>query len=1082
MSKHFREVKRTVNPSLIIGAAVVVVLLALCVCAVCFGWFDAISAWIPSEDTHTTATAPSTTTTTVTTTVPTPQTPPDHRFPEEMKGVWLTPDVDYFLSSGNTEKQIRQQIDAAFAKIDTWQFNTLILPMHRKGLAMYPSQYLETVTATDNAAFEPLTYILECARKKGLYVYGIVDLYAREEDLWDPRTEEGQATLLSAVKEQVTRYELDGYFISGFTFAGKQVAEGEEEIAETALTDTVKKAVAIIREADRDHYVGLLSNGIWAHKSADERGSNTAEYYEEFTDGRADTLSWIADGVFDCVMVQNYASTNHPTASFKNVLSWWNTVAAGHNVKLYIAHDASAIGSYKTGWKLTDQLAQQYLYCKAADRWSGSAYDSLTPLAGDKSGIADTLKKAYAGTLNEEFIYKSLTVSSPQKKTFTTTASTVKFEGGGDRNFPLLINGKEVELTEHGFFTETFTLGIGVNTFTFSHKGATMTYTVTYKQTLLESVSPNTNMTVEGGNPFVISAVARKGSTVKATLNGTTITLTPIPDKQEDSSGTESDFETFSGSLTLPSGTVGKQKSLGAISVSATYNGLTEQKSGGSVTLEALPQPSTTKPTTAVTGPTGSLQMPETQGDKEIVVITADYAETFSGGKLVDDHSRPYNSQLPRGTWDHLAGKVYNGSYSYYLLASGKRVYMKDAKLTKAAALKSTALSDGNVKLTDSHTVFTFKTDWNIPVYVTAGPQSYYRDTTSGTPSYGIERYGQTAEAVYLTFCYVTSAPKVPDLSGNPLFSKAEWLTEQSGSMTLKLTLRQKGAFYGFTPVWTEQGTLTVSFLNPADLRQNSASEKLKGLRILIDAGHGSPNDKPWEAPFNLDYANTLKDKLEALGATVSMTRTGPLTTDIPLEQRADMAQSGQYHMFISVHMNGANGKATGATVWYYHEYAYTASKYIYDKMHEVEVTYGVGTSKNGTPRSSGTNWGTLYLNRMIHDCPAVLLECAFLDNPKDKEALIDPLYRDKLMQAVTDGVVQYFTAQSNGLPPKPAPTTTTARGTSTIAMGSTTSTIVATTDTATTTVRGTSTTVTTDTSVTQSATTTTATTVTTNH
>jgi N-acetylmuramoyl-L-alanine amidase len=40
-----------------------------------------------------------------------------------------------------------------------------------------------------------------------------------------------------------------------------------------------------------------------------------------------------------------------------------------------------------------------------------------------------------------------------------------------------------------------------------------------------------------------------------------------------------------------------------------------------------------------------------------------------------------------------------------------------------------------------------------------------------------------------------------------------------------------------------------------------------------------------------------------------------------------------------------------------------------------------------------------------------VLLECAFLDNPKDKEALIDPAYRKKLMQAVVDGVTAYVEA-----------------------------------------------------------------------
>ena len=115
--------------------------------------------------------------------------------------------------------------------------------------------------------------------------------------------------------------------------------------------------------------------------------------------------------------------------------------------------------------------------------------------------------------------------------------------------------------------------------------------------------------------------------------------------------------------------------------------------------------------------------------------------------------------------------------------------------------------------------------------------------------------------------------------------------------------------------------------------------------------------------------------------------------------------------MMISIHMNGYDGTATGATAHYYDEVGYTLASYIYPKMHAVETTYGVGTNKNGRPRSSGTVWGTLYMNRCIFDCPSVLLECAFLDNPKDKEALIDPVYRDKLMQAVTDGVMAYFEA-----------------------------------------------------------------------
>ncbi len=1029
-----------------------------------------LTAFSPTVTTPTASSTTATSSTTTTTTTTTPTTPPvlpppEFSRPEEMKGVWITPGVDYLTSKNDTAATVKTQIDKAFAAIDSWEFNTVLVPMHKDTTALYSSAYFESVELTDadGNRFEPLQYIKEQARQRNLYVYGIVNLHARDAQLGDPRIAADCDRMVQAVGELATQHDFDGFFLSGFTFSGSQVKEGEEEVAEQALDALVSRSTAAIREVNRNFYVGLLSSGVWAHQSVDKRGSATGEYYEEYTDGRADTLSWVESGWFDCVLVQSYVSTNHPTAPFQKLLEWWNAVAEENKIPLYISHSANTIGSYKVGWKLTDQLAQQYLYCKAATAWDGSAYDSITALRKDSTGIAEALKKAYAGTLNEDFIYKTLTVTAPAKTSFTTTASTVKFEGGGDTNFPLTINGKAVELTEHGFFTQTFTLAIGKNTFTFSHKGVTKTYTITYKPTLLESVSPSMNMAVEGGSPFIISAVARKGSVVKATLGKQTVTLSEVPNKEDENTGAESDFATFSGSVILPQGVVASAQTLGAVSVVATNNGITETMKGGTIVVEALPAPTTITTTTTtttvtqttwlgsttlgtgagsttlgtgtgtatvtaiattITGPAttatkatnptiaGGTPVPGTAGNKQIVVITSDYAETFSGGNLTDDFSRPYNSYLPRGSWDYLEGKVYNGNYSYYLLSSGKRVYMKDAKVVTAGELQLQQLKTGSVQITKTHTVFRFNTAWRVPLYVSLSPQSYQKDTTSGTPHYGLEKYGQTAQYVDVTFHFVAAVPATPDVSGSPLFKKAEWIKGANNTYTLRLTLRKTGGYYGFSPVWSGDGSLSLSFLNPVDISKNAGSEKLKGIRILLDAGHGTDNDKPWEAPFNLDYANTLKDKLEALGATVVMTRTGPLTEELSLQARANLAHNNEYHLFISVHMNGANGKATGATVWYYYEYAYTASKLIYDEMHKAETPYGVGTSANGSPRSSGTNWSTLYLNRSIHDCPSVLLECAFLDNPKDKEHLIDPIYRDKLMQAVTDGVVKYFSQQ----------------------------------------------------------------------
>ncbi len=1019
MAKHGRKSeKRFPWKPVIAVLSAVLVLISLCAVFTYSGALDSVASLFNPSAT----TAPSTnhTTQSTTTTKPAPLPPAQYAVPEEMNGAWLTPGVDYLTTKAPTVKTVQKQIDTAFSNVESWGFNTLILPLFKEGTAVYPSTVAESfeLTQSDGTIFDPITYILEKAKEKKLFVYGVLDLQVRMGSDWDPRTENGKNRTVQLAGEVAKRYAFDGFFLSGFTFSGEQT-KGDKGTAKEALDQLMLAVTKAITAANYNAYIGLLSNGIWAHRSADERGSQTSEYYEEFTDGCADTLSWVQQGLFNGVMTQISTSTSHPTAKFQKILSWWSSVCQNQKIPLYVSHAADEAGSYRTGWKSTDQLAQQYLYCKEDAAWKGSVYRSLNDLTSDKTGIADALKRAQDGTLDEEYIYKQLTLSFPTKTTYTTKESSLVFQGGGDKNFPVTVNGKTVAMSENGFFSLNCPLSVGKNTFVFSHKGTTKTYTIIYERTLISSVSPNTAMQVEGGNVFIIHAVAHKNATVTATIGGSKLTLAPIGVKEDESGNTPTDFQTFEAKYTLPKGQIGSAVNLGAIKVTATLNGLTETKNGGTVSINALPQPTTTTTTTTTTGgqgesttvPSGGATMPTLPaGDKKVAQITADYAETFSGGSLVDDYSRPYNSYLPKGTYDYVVGTVYNGSYSYYLLASGKRVYIKDAALLQAT-LPNTTLRNVQTQLTATHTVFSFVSDWQIPVYVSAKEQKYYRDSTDKEPNYGIEKYSQTATYVDVEFHYLSAVPPLPELKNSPLFTKATWIAgAKSGVYILRLELKKQGAFYGFLPRWNG-GTLTLSFLNPANVSQNETAQRLKGVRILLDPGHGTPDDKPWEAPFNLAYANVLREKLEALGATVDMTRTAPLTSDLSLQNRVQISQRTDYHMVISVHMNGYNGSATGATVHYYTEQSYTPSAIIYKKMHEVEVTRGVGTTANGKPRSSGTVWGTLYMTRSIFHCPSVLLECAFLDNTKDKEALVDPVYRDQLMQSVTDGVVEYFNA-----------------------------------------------------------------------
>ncbi|MDO4553486.1 MAG: N-acetylmuramoyl-L-alanine amidase, partial [Bacillota bacterium] len=62
---------------------------------------------------------------------------------------------------------------------------------------------------------------------------------------------------------------------------------------------------------------------------------------------------------------------------------------------------------------------------------------------------------------------------------YTTTNKSISILGACDYHFPLYMNGKEIDYTEHGFFTEYVDLELGLNTFTFTNNGKTKVINVT---------------------------------------------------------------------------------------------------------------------------------------------------------------------------------------------------------------------------------------------------------------------------------------------------------------------------------------------------------------------------------------------------------------------------------------------------------------------------------------------------------------------------------------------------------------------------------------------------------------------------
>lgn len=965
------------------------------------GWLLLPPPAEPTGGDPTETTTAATTTTTdapaATTTAPPPVDPPtppvavDREFarPEQMRGVWLTEGVDYNVDGTADEAAIRAELDAALAALDEWSWNTVLVTL---------PYGVPTVDGFDAPA-----YIVEKAREQGLFVYMIVNCGVADGALFPPHVFE-RAAFCERAAALTRRYAADGYLLSGYAFRYGEKPPHVGESVNVLLRETVKA----IHAADKDAYVGLLTDAVWAHSSVVAEGSATANVFEELTDGGVDTRRLVSEGAVDFVMVKNFRTTGDYSAAFGTVLNWWGDVCKAADVPLYMAHAATNAAAGERRWSVRDQLARQVLACQKSAVWQGSTFDSLAALQ-KAADAATAAQQAFDGTLMEEYISRTLTVTEPAEKDITTNESTINLRGSADPNFPVLLGGEELTLTDHGYFALDKKLKPGNNTFVFENKGVTTTYNVYYKVVIFKSVSPAQNMTLDGGASITVSALAHEGATVYAMVNGTKVPMQPITVQEEEGTLEGSEYVTYAGKYTLPAGRAGEAQSLGAITVHGSYSGQSATKTGGTLTVKALPitqNPTVENVTVPNLTPIDPSKGGVTLKEGTVLIITADYAETFNGD-TTDDYSRPTNAYLPRGTTDVLAGTAYDAASGnhYYLLGCGRRVYQKDAAVyISGGSLAANTLTVGGMAVKGGDTVLTLSADWRVPFNLQLLPQAY------GNPAkQDYSSKGQTTEYIEITFSYTTAAVGEVDVSGSPLFKSAQWL-RGTDTQTLRLYLTKKAQFYGYRVMWDDEGVLTFTFKHPTYVGGNDPEQPLKGFTVVVDPGHGGHSygtaggNLP-EKRLTLTYGLLLRDQLEALGATVIMTRTDD--RDLSLEERAALTRATNADLFLSIHMDGSTSASVGGcSVHYFSDYSRGIAEDMYGEMLAVYKEYGSRHSRH-------FRWNPFHVCR-ISEMPALLLECGFMTNAEDLELLVTADFQDALMASVVKSVVDYAQSLPN--------------------------------------------------------------------
>ena len=178
---------------------------------------------------------------------------------------------------------------------------------------------------------------------------------------------------------------------------------------------------------------------------------------------------------------------------------------------------------------------------------------------------------------------------------------------------------------------------------------------------------------------------------------------------------------------------------------------------------------------------------------------------------------------------------------------------------------------------------------------------------------------------------------------------------------------------------------------------------------IVIDPGHGgsdpgSIRGQYVEKNLTLDMAKRLRDILVKRGWQVMMTHDDDRDVAAhaesdgdELQARDDVANTNGARLFVSIHVNSfINSGPHGATVYFYKPEDYSLAQAL---NHRIAAHVAV--------KSDGIVKDKLYV---LHhaDCPAALVETAFISNPDDRALLASAQWRQSMAQAIADGLGDY--------------------------------------------------------------------------
>ncbi|NJS11351.1 MAG: N-acetylmuramoyl-L-alanine amidase [Microcoleus sp. CSU_2_2] len=557
-----------------------------------------------------------------------------------------------------------------------------------------------------------------------------------------------------------------------------------------------------------------------------------------------------------------------------------------------------------------------------------------------------------------------------------TTADRIFFIGTAPPTGDVSVNGNPISRTTAGHFAPTFPLQIGENLFTLRYENQEVKIKVKRQSNQPElpvglafakdSLTPKVDVASLPGEYICFGAIAPANAEVSVKLAGVTIPLkarsqVELPDNKsvllgENSPLKKGGSEQYQGCAKTPdNSSLQKMEKvdLGVPLFELTMNDRTVSQQG-----------------------TGKISI-LSPADLEVAEVTTEPGVARTGAST--DFSRM--TPLPKGTRATVIGR----EGEWIRLDYGAWIKAAEVRIVKDAVPPRSIIRSARSRQISGWTEVLFPLEIPVPVTVQEGDRTFN-----------------------LTLYNTTAQTDIIRLDDDPVISRLAW--QQISPLQVQYTFNLKSAQQWGYKLRYDGTTLVLSLKHPpakTSIMPISQAKPLSGIKILLDPGHGGPQDSGAVSPTGirektvaLTVSKLVREELVNRGANVVMTRVEDVDLDLP--PRVEMIQKEEPAIAISIHYNALpdNGDAIntkGVGAFWFHPQAHSLGMFLHNYL----------VAKLNRP-SYGVFWNNLAMTRPAV-APSVLMELGFMINPEEFEWIVNPTEQKKLAEAIAQGITEWF-------------------------------------------------------------------------